>query len=206
MRPLRLLLVSLVFLLSTQGAFSQTPDDNLIVPGQRFGKYPLETTVADLARLVGLSPYTYSRVGGRLPVTDAAAPYSVAVWNLKKTIGELVLRAYSRDTVELLQLGWDPNACDLASSPCVPPEPSLEFKTDRGVSFRATRPEVEAALGRPTWDDTYQFQILVRGPRHTGTFVVYNLLGIAFWLRDGKLESFYIFRSGMAPTKHHRGQ
>ena len=45
------------FLLLASSAASQTPDDNLIVPGQRIGKWTLAMSVEAIVKVLGEPPF-----------------------------------------------------------------------------------------------------------------------------------------------------
>ncbi len=198
-----LTLFFLILVVSPLASQQQVPDDKLIIPGVRIGKYPLEASVDDLTRLVGFGPRGSLSVGrGTMTITDTPAPYTEVTWFLEK--GTLNAQFRDRSRIETLDFSWSS-----ALSPNDPPE----FQTGRGITFRSRRADVETAYGPPTWDDTYG--VTGRGDRCTPpaagcqgpfTFTAYNTLGIAFWFWFDLpgAKSIYIFRAGSAPIKHRR--
>lgn len=115
--------VLLFLLLMAPSALSQVPDDKLIVPGQRIGKWTLAMTIADLTQMNG-APLS---IGPNF-AQDAARENVVHIW-------DRVFAATStsdQQRIEILGTG------------------SEDFKTEKGIGAGSRREAVEAAYGRPT--------------------------------------------------------
>ncbi len=112
----------LVLLLLAPPAASQVPDDKLIVPGQRIGKWTLEMTISTLVSMNG--PATFETEGA----TDVLPPFLPAYqW--------AGFYASTRDgqRVEFLLVADD-----------------ATFKTDKNVGPGSARASVESTYGTPT--------------------------------------------------------
>ncbi len=83
MTPTKVVAALSVFalLLLAPPAVSQVPDDKLIVPGQRIGKWTLEMTIADLERIYGPARRNLFRAG-EAPVADAARDFTLVFWKV----------------------------------------------------------------------------------------------------------------------------
>jgi len=114
----------LLVLLGASQATSQVPDDNLIVPGQRIGKWRVEMTIANLVQMNGRATTiaTVNPVDYVLPLPERHN------WN------QLGFAAFSRDgqKVDFLLI-YSPN-----------------FKTEKGVGPGSDRSAVLNAYGPPT--------------------------------------------------------
>jgi hypothetical protein len=113
-----------VLLLLAPSAASQIPDDNLIVPGQRIGKWRLEMTIRDLVQMNGPATTIFT-----LNLLDIVPPSPQRYdW------GPLGFAAITRDgqRVEFF----------LVLSPA--------FKTEKGVGPGSNRVAVQSAYGTPT--------------------------------------------------------
>lgn len=118
------LLIVLAFLTLAPSAVSQVPDDKLIVPGQRIGKWTLEMTMAELVQMNGRA--------GSFPGT--ASDFAPGTW-LHDWTG-LGLRAST--------LGR--NEQRIASLIAL----DTTYKAAKGLSVDASQEAVEAAYGKPT--------------------------------------------------------
>jgi hypothetical protein len=114
----------LLILLVAAPAASQAPDDKLIVPGQRFGKWTLQMTLADLVQMNG-SPRVIRDDG-----QDRTHQGWIHSWN---RLGVFAVTG-GRDAQQIEVLGTDED----------------EYKTDKGIVVLATRDAAERAYGRPT--------------------------------------------------------
>ena len=118
------LLSVVVLLLLAPSAASQIPDDNLIVPGQRIGKWRLEMTIRDLVQMNG--PATLIET---LAVSDIVPPLPRRyVWE------PLGFAAITRDSQRAEFLLVD----------------NERFKTEKNVGPGSTRASVQSAYGTPT--------------------------------------------------------
>jgi hypothetical protein len=115
----------LVLLLLVPPAVSQAPDDKLIVPGQRVGKWTLEMTINDLVQMSG----SFSRA---IP----GAAEDLARSNLLHFWDELGFHAVTNttDTQRIEVLG----------------AVTATYRTDKGITVNVRRENVETAHGRPT--------------------------------------------------------
>jgi hypothetical protein len=116
--------VTLAFLLAASPAVSQVPDDKLIVPGQRIGKWTLEMTIRDLVQMNG-------------PATTIFTP------NLLDIVPP-PLRRYDWEPLGFGALTRDGQRVEffLVFSPA--------FKTEKGVGPGSNRVAVQSAYGTPT--------------------------------------------------------
>ena len=113
-----------VLLLLAPPAVSQIPDDNLVVPGQRIGKWRLEMTIRELVQMNG--PATLIEI---LTTQDGVPPLPRRhVWDPPG------FAAITRDgqRVEFLLIG------------------DARFKTEKNVGPGSTRAAVQSAYGTPT--------------------------------------------------------
>ena len=167
----------LILLLLAPPAVSQVPDDKLIVPGQRIGKWTLEMTIDDLLRMNGPRQPMGEISGSREAIVRlegpdvASADFWVHRWDLLRlrvfTIGRESHRVWGLQTS-------DPG-----------------YKTARGVSVDVPRAAVETAYGRPT--------ALV--PRlDTGQVLIYDELGLALSVPFNVLFVI-VFRPGTAKER-----
>lgn len=115
------LLLAMLVLVSSP-AISQTPDETLIVPGLRIGKWMLEMTVDDLVRMNG--------EGGPDSLSHPAyvGTFTVVSWTSQR------LAALTRDRRKIEALSVDAGA----------------FRTEKGTGIGSTRSSVIAAYGNPT--------------------------------------------------------
>lgn len=164
-----LLLLSL--LLAVGPAASQTPDDKLIVPGVRIGKWTLEMTIDDLVRMNGPARFAFF-TKGRAPEADAIREFSEYDWN---SLGIAAI-TFDRHRTELLAAG-----VGAALQP---------HKTDKGIGFRSSRAEVRKAYGTPTAETT---------PQEGQANLIYDEMGVAFRVfNGGRVRIIYVFRPGTA--------
>lgn len=116
-----IVLVLLLLAPVTSGA----PDENLIVPGQRIGRWTLTTTVAALETMNGRAGRYQFRAG--TPV-DVRSAYTLFEW---KRLG-LGALTFDGKTIGLLTVS------------------SIPYDTGKGVGVGAPLSSVLAAYGRPT--------------------------------------------------------
>jgi len=140
------LAVLLLFLIAST-ALSQVPDDKLIVPGQRIGKWTLDMTIDDLFRINGTGICTS-------PITSPAyvSPFIVCLW-LSNPLNALTR---DRKKVEVL-------AVTTAGMEAV----ARVFKTEKGIGTGSMSADVLAAYGNPTgtvqdnWSITMRPELLL---------------------------------------------
>lgn len=155
-----------VLLLLAPSAASQTPDDNLIVPGQRVGKWRLEMTIRDLVQMNG--PATTIEI---LNLLDILPPPPQ-----RYTWGPLNFAAITRDgqRVEFFNIF------------------SPAFKTEKGVGPGSNRIAIQSAYGPPTAEtragettrmiyDAIGFAANMVGDRVTGSNVFRPGTGKSLW-------------------------
>lgn len=123
-KAIRPVMVIALLLLLVSPAASQVPDDKLIVPGQRIGKWTLEMTMAELVQMNGPAR---SNSGS----TEDSAP---GIWAHNWV--PLDLRANTLGVFEQ-------RIASLVALHDV-------YKTAKGVGPFASQEEVEAAYGKPT--------------------------------------------------------
>ena len=163
----------LILLLLAPPAVSQIPDDKLIVPGVRIGKWTLKMTINDLLRMNG------QRVGGgggaAIEQANARDFVSSDFWwhhwyNLDFdaiTMG----RDSQRAVVLLVTAG--------------------EYKTAKGIAVKsASRGDVDRAYGKPT---------VVTQPLPNWSSPIYDKAGLGMdFDPNGVARSIFIFRVGSA--------
>lgn len=171
----RVILILASLLLSAGPALS-APDDKLIVPGKRIGKWTLEMTIADLERMNGTARRILLRAG-EAPDADAARNFTFIYWNGvnvgastvdQKTVVDLAMFAEGT--------GWK------------------LYKTDKGIGLVSTREQVLKAYGKPTAETT-------PGGRRP-TRLIYDKVGIAFrFYADGTMSDIFVFHPGKSMWK-----
>jgi len=109
-------------------ALSQVPDDKLIVPGQRIGKWTLELTVSELTQMNGRRSFVGAAVG-----TDLVGNFIAHCWDLQRLF---LLCAFTADGRRVEWLRFDHTG----------------FATEKGAKPGGTRQQVVAAYGTPTAD------------------------------------------------------
>ena len=120
-------LLLLIFLVASPVA-SQVPDDKLIVPGVRIGKWTLELTVSELTQMNGRRSFVGAAVG-----TDLVGNFTAHCWDLQRVFQ---LCAFTADGRRVEWLRFDHTG----------------FATEKGVKPGGTRQQVAAAYGTPTAD------------------------------------------------------
>jgi len=115
------------FLLLASSAASQTPDDNLIVPGQRIGKWTLAMSVEAIVKVLGEPPFLMEGLSGGVPTQPGVLAYD---WRGPFGLG---LGTKNDRTVLVLYTSG-----------------TLKYKTAKGVKYGAPLGSVESAYGKPT--------------------------------------------------------
>lgn len=123
-KSIRPVMVIVLLLLLVSTAASQVPDDKLIVPGQRIGKWTLQMTIDDLVRMNGRAS------GIPLSISDAAQPFREHCWVTEGA-------AFCANSADGRTVPW----LRVAGG---------EFRTEKGVAYRSPKAEVERAYGKPT--------------------------------------------------------
>lgn len=166
-------LVILLLLLGVPAVASQIPDDTLIVPGKRIGRWALTMTIDDLERLRGPASHTLLPAG-RNPNMDLVRDTVLFRWG-NLPIGAVTFDGQKR--IEVLQAGW---------------QTAIRYKTDRSIGFAATAAEVRRTYGRPTAETS---------PRPGQIRLIYDRIGIFFRFDAGqRLSTISIFRPGGAKS------
>lgn len=176
--------VVLVLLLLAPPAVSQAPDDKLIVPGQRIGKWTLEMNIADLVRMNGPARSRTLFTAGGSTFADAVRDLTMVNWD------GIVVRAMTfedsklRDTVVALLIDIDTTIAGWQL-----------YKTDKRSGLESTRDQVLKAYGKPTAQTK---------PEPTQTNLIYDNIGIAFhvWGRtlNETMRAIFVFRPRTAKT------
>ena len=152
-------------------ALSQVPDDKLIVPGQRIGKWTLELTVSELTQMNGRRSFVGAAVGTG---TDLVGNFIAHCWDLQRLF---LLCAFTADGRRVELLRFDHTG----------------FATEKGAKPGGTRQQVVAAYGTPTAD--------VEWAAGSGRRIIYDQIGLAAHITsDGAVANFVVFRPGMAKT------
>src|SRR2546425_2855569 len=148
----------LVLLLSAMPVFSQTPNDKLIVPGQRIGKWTLDMTIDTLVRMNG--PQNLPLFIGPSPVYAMRRWYSDSdseIWGQEWFDLHFQAATRGRDAQRLEYIFIE----------------SDEFKTDKDIAVGVTRQVVESAYGQPT------AVTRITDPRVGTLRLIYDEIGLA---------------------------
>jgi hypothetical protein len=171
-----LLLLLIVLPLSVPG-YTQAPNDNLIVPGQRIGKWTLDMTIDDLVRMNG--PQN----------ANGAFTQPVPVMLARLMNGDYADNVYSHAWHNLsLFVGTvgenSPKVVFLAIF-------SKDYKTAEGLSLNAPPQNIEALYGKPTVNNQF-------GSWATGYRMIYDERGLAVRVFQGAVQVLIVFRPGTA--------
>jgi hypothetical protein len=170
------LLVSLLIIQPASAA--AVPEDRMIVPGVRVGKWTLALTLDDLHRMHGYAVRTYV-MAGLPPAADAIHDHLVFRWD-RVPVTATALIGLKR--VEFLQTGF------------LMPHGN-GFRTERGLGFLSTRAQVLRVYGQPTAEMT---------PQPLETRMIYDPLGIAFSFDAAeRMHTMYVFRPWTASRFWH---
>lgn len=124
-------LVMLLLFAATPVVSLAAPDDRLIVPGVRIGKWTLSITIDDLLRMNGPgSRQTHMTTDAS--DADAVSDFTVVSW------GSIGAVTYDQKRVVALRVGYG----------------SLGYRTTLGIGFQATRDHVLKVYGKPTAETT----------------------------------------------------
>jgi hypothetical protein len=163
--------VLLLVVLAVPG-FAQAPDDKLIVPGQRIGKWTLAMTIDDLLRMNG--PRNGRSMG--LPALSHAVGTEVAadLWAhrwLDRGLVALTIGEKSQVVVELMMV-------------------LSEYKTDKGIGVGSSKEAMQSAYGSPT---------AAVVPRSGWRTALYDKIGFTVALGPSNTASYVtVFRPGTA--------
>jgi hypothetical protein len=170
-------LVLLALLVVVAPAVSQIPDNNLIVPGVRIGKWTLTMTIDDLLRMNGSYSHSEAHFYSGLETSLAARRDG---WIYLWTALDLGAETYDKKKVEALSAGLGGFA---------------PFKTDRGIVVRQSRhSDILEVYGKPT---------TTLKQASTGMFdLVHDKIGVAFRVLDpsGTIRAIIVFRPGTAKS------
>lgn len=160
-----------VLLFVAPSTASQVPDDKLIVPGQRIGKWTLKMTTDDLVRMNG----DRNRRSGP-PIERGRASDFVSTdfwWHHWDNLG-LHAVTDGRDGPRILLLIVT----------------SKEYKMAKGIAVHSERKDVEREYGKPT---------VVSVPAPDMLSLIYDKIGLGVDLDAiGVLQTIFIFRPGSA--------
>jgi len=171
----------LVLLLLAPPAVSQVPDDKLIVPGQRIGKWMLETQMDTLLQMNG--PQNIAPGSPGTPIERMRGWFSDSnseIWwhEWSNLFFSAATRGRNAQRVEYI-FTW-----------------SDDFKTDKGVAPGMLRPSVETAYGQPA-----AVTRTVGGQIPGGLRLIYDEIGLAALIsRNGVIEMLFVFRPRSART------
>ncbi len=176
MKGLGLLAALLLFVSSPAG--SQAPEDKLIVPGVRIGKWALAMTLEDVLRMNGPAIRGRDYLEDTGPDDRAGRGMTSYSW-YHLPIVVYTLTGDKQNRIELLWTNF-----------FGPGRSGGSFSTDRGIGFEATREVVLKTYGRPTAET-------IPSPGHVR--VVYDGVGIAFRFdQSGRMTNVAVFRPGRA--------
>lgn len=168
-KAIRPVMVIVLLLLLVSPAASQVPDDKLIVPGERIGKWTFQMTIGDLLRLNG----PYDQAVNPRPVL-ARPTWVPGLW----------LHSWDHLGIRVWTLGRDSQRVEALVTL------SEDFKTSKGVSVGATREALETAYGKAT---------RIRAPGPDFLEIIYDEIGLNVQINPGNsVEIVRIFRPGEA--------
>lgn len=171
-KAVRFVMVIVLLLLLVSPAASQVPDDKLIVPGQRIGRWTLTMTIADLTQMNGAPNLVIPGDG-----QDLNRENLVHRWDRLGFVA--VTNTSDRQRPEVLVAIFD------------------EFKTERGIGLNSRREAVEAAYGRPTAETAVTDAIRRLFYDEIGlgvrTFVSGGLVESVFVFRPGTAKQLWKF-------------
>lgn len=186
-RPPLLLIVLLVLPVSaglSQPLLSQAPDDRLIVPGQRIGKWSLEMTIRDLAGISGPLISHISPFREAYPLDSIHGGLNPVLVEVEWKIGFV---AATRTSVTELRRGLPHAKVEYLYLEEISPVGADEFWTPEGLHSGSSTKQLLAAYGKPTSS--------TRGGRHWQR-LVYDEIGLAAATQGEKITYFIIFRPG----------
>ena len=171
----------LLLLVLVASGFAQVPDDKLIVPGQRIGKWTLDMTLSALVEMNGRPNVTPGTPG--TPVDPMRGGFNDSrddIWGHWWANIQFSAATRGRDAQRVEYVfTW-----------------SSAFKTDKNIAPGATRQVVEGAYGQPT-----AVVPQVRGGIPGQQRLVYDDIGLAATIdRSGTVDSLFIFRPKTART------
>lgn len=160
----------LLVLLAASQAASQVPDDKVIVPGVRIGKWTLQMTIDDLLQLNGpASPSHYAGVIG-------GEDFFYYEWS---SLG-LAADTYDKKKVELLRVGVGMG--------------SGGYVTDKGIAMGLSkRSDIVKVYGEPT-------VVLKKGDQSNLIYDKIGVVFRGFFDADQGVRSIFIFRPGSAKS------
>lgn len=155
--------------------FAQAPDDKLIVPGQRIGKWTLEMTISALVEMNGARNVLLGS-----PVDPMRAWFADSrddIWGHWWINIQFSAATRGRDAQRVEYVSTSSSA----------------FKTDKSIVPGATRQAVESAYGQPT--------AVVPQAASGQQRLVYDDIGLAATIdRSGMVDSLFVFRPKTART------
>lgn len=174
----------LVLLLLAPSVISQGPDDKLIVPGQRIGKWTLEMTIDDLARVndstKGRHLFKAGYKAGGEDMADTVRDLTEVWWD---GFAPLPVSAFTGDQKTVVIL--------IISTRVVVPGGEL-YRTDTGIGLKSTRDQVLKAYGKPTAETA---------PEVVQKTLIYDKIGIAFRVWNyGAMRGIWVFHPQTAKT------
>jgi hypothetical protein len=175
-----LVLLLVVLPLSVPG-YTQAPNDNLIVPGQRIGKWTLDMTIDDLVRMNGAQ-----NANGAL---NQYVPVTLAQHVNPTYVGDVYLHAWHNLSFFVSTLGeHSQKVVYLAIF-------SKDYKTAEGLSLNTPPQNIEALYGRPT----VNMQFFAP---NSGSLMIYDQRGLAVRIFDSgtgnAVQVLIVFRPGTA--------
>jgi hypothetical protein len=166
--------ISLLLLvpLGASQAASQVASDKVIVPGVRIGKWALQMTIDDLLRANGFARRTLF-MGGVAPVADHVRDFTLFGW----VRNPVAAATADQKNVDALMVGLTGVLGHDVAGP--------QYETNKGIGFRATRPQVLKAYGKPTAETA---------PQAGEVRLIYDEIGIAFRFDvGGRMRTIDIF-------------
>ncbi len=185
--------VGLVLFLSllAQPAVSQVPDDQLIVPGQRIGKWTLNMTINDLLKMNGpRSGIKYKDIEQQFHLDMASKDFWEHHWD------PLYALTLGRDSQKVMALAIERGY-----------EEKIQYKTAKGIGPGSSQKDLNAAykglepMRRPT-------AVTMAEPGYQVFTVIFDKIGLAAWVwgpgevyqAPGTIVTMIVFRPGTAKS------
>ncbi len=167
----------LCMLLLAPPVVAQAPDDKLIVPGVRIGKWTLKMTIDDLLRMNGPEVPHLLRAG-----QPPTLGYRQDPWFYHWDSLDFAADTFDKKKINTLVAG--------SRGANVP------FKTKKGIALESTRSDIFKAYGKPT---------ATAKADEGQSILLYDTIGLGFWVWDEDIPSrtriilgILIFRPGTA--------
>jgi hypothetical protein len=156
--------------------YTQAPTDNLIVPGQRIGKWTLDMTIDDLVGMNG--PQNANGAGGQ------KVPVMLAQHTTPDYVDNVYIHAWQNLYLTVGTLGENSQKVVYLTIS------SEDYKTAEGLSGNTPPQGVETLYGKPTAINEFGGS--------NGSRMIYDDRGLAVRIFGNAVQSITVFRPGTA--------